>query len=261
MSYEKKTQETECDENTQNVLKGRKYNNSRSKKFLFITISFVAVFAVLLSPVFNIKQINVTEMKKYTKDEVCGIIGVELGENLFAFSSRNAKKNLLADTYVEDAKITKKFPSTINIEIKERKVRGYVPYMDSYLYIDEYGRVLEIKGSFTDPLPVVTGLNFDRFQLGEKIEADNKDAFDVVVVIAQVMTKYDMLDTVVKLDVSDTKKITAYVNKIEINLGSVTNCDEKIRTMAEVVKKIPEKDRGSLDLSDLSKPIVFKYLT
>ncbi|MGE4213369.1 MAG: cell division protein FtsQ/DivIB [Anaerotignaceae bacterium] len=260
MAFKKKTHKTE-NEYSKKELKGKKYKKPQTNKLLFLLVFIVAVFAVLLSPVFNIKQINVTEMKKYTKEEICSMIGVEVGENLFAFSSQNAKKILLSDTYVEGVKITKSFPSTINIDVNERKVRGYVPYMDSYLYIDEYGRVLEIKGSFTDPLPVVTGLNFDSFQLGEKIEADNKDAFDVVVVIAQVMTKYEMLDTVVKLDVSDTEKITAYVNKIEINLGSITNCDEKIRTMAEVVKQIPQKDRGSLDLSDLSKPIVFKYLT
>lgn len=244
-----------------NETSNRKYGKSSGKKLLFLVVLVISVFAVLLSPVFNIKQINVTEMRKYTKEEICRMIDLSIGENLFAFNSRNAKKVLTSDTYVEGVKITKSFPSTINIEINERKVRGYVPYMDSYLYIDEYGRVLEIKGSFTEPLPVVTGLNFSSFQLGEKIEADNKDAFDVVVVIAQVMTKYEMLDTVVKLDVSDTKKITAYINKIEINLGNIANCDEKIRTMAEVVKQIPEKDRGSLDLSDLSKPIVFKYLT
>ena len=33
------------------------------------------------------------------------------------------------------------------------------------------------------------------------------------------------------------------------------------RMMAEILKTIPEEDRGSLDLSDLSKPIVFQYLT
>ncbi|MEA5084243.1 MAG: FtsQ-type POTRA domain-containing protein [Lachnospiraceae bacterium] len=260
MAFKKKAKKIENEYN-KNELQRKRYKMSTVKKLLFLTVVVLAVFAVLHSPVFNIKQINVTEMKKYSKEEICSMIGLSKEENLFAFSSQKAKKILNANTYVESVKITKSFPSTINIEINERKVRGYVPYMDSYLYIDEYGRVLEIKGSFTDPLPVVIGLNFDSFQLGEKIEADNKNAFDEVVVIAQVMTKYEMLDTVVKLDVSNTEKIMAYVSKIEINLGSIANCDEKIRTMAAVVKQIPEKDRGSLDLSDLSKPIVFKYLT
>ena len=53
----------------------------------------------------------------------------------------------------------------------------------------------------------------------------------------------------------------AYVYKVEVNLGDMSNGDRKIRTMAEVIKNINENDRGSLDLSDLSKPIIFKYLT
>jgi len=61
--------------------------------------------------------------------------------------------------------------------------------------------------------------------------------------------------------VSDTENIIAYVKKIEVNLGDVSNSDQKIRTMGEIIKQIPEGDRGTLDLSDISKPIIFKYLT
>ena len=37
--------------------------------------------------------------------------------------------------------------------------------------------------------------------------------------------------------------------------------EEKIKTMSEAVKEIPDGDRGTLDLRDLSKPIIFKYST
>ena len=79
--------------------------------------------------------------------------------------------------------------------------------------------------------------------------------------IAQLMNKYELLDIVVKIDVSDINKVTAFVNNIEVNLGDMSNGDQKIRTMGEVVKNLGPNDRGVLDLSDLSKPIVFKYLT
>ena len=82
-----------------------------------------------------------------------------------------------------------------------------------------------------------------------------------MVEIAQLMNKYDLLNIVVKIDVSNTDKIMAYVNNIEINLGDMSNGDQKIRTMGEVVKHINPNDRGTLDLSDLSKTVVFKYLT
>ena len=61
------------------------------------------------------------------------------------------------------------------ISLTERKVRAYVPYMGSYLYIDEFGRVLEINSQMSSALPVVTGLKFDTFMLGEKINAENNE--------------------------------------------------------------------------------------
>ncbi|MBR5467718.1 MAG: hypothetical protein IKU80_00645, partial [Firmicutes bacterium] len=87
------------------------------------------------------------------------------------------------------------------------------------------------------------------------------EAFNVMVIIAQMMTKYDLLDNVVRIDVSDTNNIIAHVKKIEINLGDISDSDQKIRAMGEIIKQIPEGDRGTLDLSDVTKPIVFKYLT
>ena len=140
-------------------------------------------------------------------------------------------------------------------------MRGYIPYMGAYLYIDDEGRVLEIKSSYTEPLPLIKGLSFDEFTLGQVIETDNPEALDVMVRISQAMTKYDLLDLVVELDVSDPDQIKAYVNQVEINLGDISDYDAKIRTMAEIIREIPEQDRGTLDLSDLSKPLVFQYLT
>ena len=75
------------------------------------------------------------------------------------------------------------------------------------------------------------------------------------------MSKYGVLNDAVNINVSDTDNIYAYIRGIRVLLGSNTRMDEKIKTMAEAVKEIPEGDKGTLDLSDLSKPIIFKYAT
>ena len=231
------------------------------KGILTFLCVLAGICAFLVSPVFTIKNIEITEMEKYTKDEICEMVNIKEGMNMFLFNRFSAMKTLKSNTYIESAKISYKLPDTVAITIDERKVRGYVPYMGSYLYIDEEGRVLEVSSEMNRALPVVYGLNFSSFTLGEKIEAENKEAFDIMVNIAYLMSKYELLDMVVKIDVSNPDKILAYVNKVEVNLGDMSNGDRKIRTMAEVIKNINENDRGSLDLSDLSKPIIFKYLT
>ncbi len=108
---------------------------------------------------------------------------------------------------------------------------------------------------------MVRGLLFDSFQKGEILPVKNPEKLTVILRMSQLMQKYELLDLVVEIDVSNPKDVYAEVNQVQIHLGSMENGDQKIRMMAEILKTIPEEDRGSLDLSDLSKPIVFQYLT
>ena len=246
---------------------GKRYKSSKKKGFsikffLLLVILSLAAFAVLASPIFLVKDIKVTgDLYKYTSEEVCAIAKIDENTNIFTVTKWKLTDNLKESPYIESVEIKKELPSRVCINIVERRVRGYVPYMGSYLYIDESGRILEVADFFTEALPIVQGLEFKSFQLGEKIDADNAEALDVVVVISQIMTKYELLDMIVTINVSDLNNIVARINKVDVNLGTVSDCDEKIRTMAAIVREIPKDDIGTLDLSDLSKPLVFKYLT
>ena len=165
------------------------------------------------------------------------------------------------DPYIAHAELSAELPDTMVIKVTERKVRGYVPYMGSYLYIDEEGRVLDVQDSYFKALPLVRGLLFDSFQKGEILPVKNPEKLTVILRMSQLMQKYELLDLVVEIDVSNPKDVYAEVNQVQIHLGSMENGDQKIRMMAEILKTIPEEDRGSLDLSDLNRPIVFQYLT
>lgn len=262
-------------EENKNVLSFHKAVKKRRRKLTvkFMTLLLVIVLAVsgiMFSPIFAIKNIEITKLNKYTEAEICSITGLSKGMNLFAFNRLSAAKKLKTipgkknqkNPYIEDVKISIELPDTIKFNIKERKVRGYVPYMGSYLYIDEYGRVLDVQTAYTEPLPLVKGLDFSEgFRKGELLKVKNQESFDVIVKIAQLMTKYELLDIVVEVDVSDPSNIKARVNKVDVLLGDVSDSDEKIRTMAEIIRNMPEGSRGSLDLRDLTKPWVLQYLT
>lgn len=243
-------------------LKKENEKKSSAKTFLFVLI--IAATGFLLSPFFSVKTIQITQLERYTQSEICEKINLSEGINSIFFAKKKAERTLKKDPYISDVKISLNLPSTIIVDIKERKVRGYVPYMGSYLYIDEYGRVLDVQTHYEKKLPLVEGLDFKHFQKGELLPVKNQESFDVVVKIAQVMTKYkkyNLLDLIVRIDVSDPKDICAYVNKVEVQLGDISDCDQKIRTMAEIINTIPESDRGTLNLKDMSKTPIFQYLT
>lgn len=232
----------------------------RSKKFI-IFIFLIFLFVLSMSPIFQIKMINVKGLHDISRDDILTLISVHEGDNIFLISERKIKKAVSSNDYIEDISIKKSFPSEVNIDVKERIVRGYVPFLGSYLYIDENGRVLDIQENYTKALPLVNGLLFDNFKLGEILEVDNKKSLEVMVKFSQLMVKYNLLEMAVYIDVSDPEEITAKVNNVNIKFGNQYDLDEKIRTMAEIIKTIPKEDKGTLDLSDLNKPIVFSYIT
>lgn len=233
------------------------------KVIIGCALGAVVVIGLLLSPIFAMKNVAVKGASHYDAAELCEMVGLEKGDNILFFGKGKAAQTLEKDPYIADAKLSARVPDTIVIQVQERKVRGYVPYMGSYLYIDEAGRVLDVQEACHETLPVVKGLSFGSFTLGEVIPVENPEALNVVLNVSQLMEKYELLDIVVEIDVSNPKNIYAYVNQVQIILGDMENGDTKIRYMAEIMKTIAKEDRGTLDLSELDKPngtVVFRYL-
>ncbi len=242
-----------------------KKNKKRGSLFFKIfTLAFVCCILFLLffySPIFLITNVVVSGNEKYTKDEVCSKINLKKSENLFQLNKSYAKKLLMADPYIKNVDIKRKLPDTIIIKVKERKVRGYVPYMGTYLFIDEEGRVLDVQDYFVEMLPVVEGLEFNKFKLGELLEVNNPKSFEVVVKLAQLMLKYELLKDVVKVDVKNDTDIHLHINSVDVMIGDFSDGDEKIRRLVEIIKNIPKEDKGFLDIKDINKPYIFTFLT
>jgi len=236
------------------------------KKHIKIILGFAIIIlitlVIMICPVFYISNINITGLENLKKEQI--IKDIELDNNttnIFAFNSIKSKNILEKSPYIQNIKITKKLPDTINIDITERKIRGYVPYMNSYLYISDEGRVIDVQTSYEKQLPVVVGLNFSNFTLGEILSVDNKEAFDVVVELSKLMTKYKILEQVIKVDVLKPKDLHLYVNNIDVLFGTFDDLNWKISTLNEIIKKIPVEDKGFLDISDSNKIPRFTYLT
>lgn len=267
IDFEQYKEEREQAESEQTEKDDKPYRKERKKPrktdkrlILKIAAAVLVIIVILLSPLFAIKNVVATEMIAYSKDEICEIGDIKTGDNLFLTLITCGRK-LEKNPYFKGVDVGIGFPSTLTIEIDERIVRGYVSYMGSYLYIDENGLVMDSKTNFKEALPVFTGLEFDKFKVGEVLEVKDEDALETVVKMAHLLTLYDALDEVDSVNVSDKDNIVITAGGVTVKLGDMSELDQKIRTMREILKEIGEDERGTLDISDLSKPLIFKYLT
>ena len=99
-------------------------------------------------------------------------------------------------------------------------------------------------------MPIVEGLEFDYFQVGEIIPVKNKATLDVVAAMSQMMIKYDMLQDIVKISVSNPDDIHIYVKKLDVFIGGLEDFDKKIQWLVQIIDVY---DMGKLDLRNVNK--------
>ncbi len=234
------------------------------RSVLIILAAFFVVVLLLASPLFSVSKIEVTGNIRISDDEILKIMGISPHMNIIFWDSFGAKKKLKQNTYIQSTQVETNYLSKeLHIKVVERILSGYVEYIEgSYIYIDENGRVLETKTYFTEKLPVVVGLEFSKFSIGEILEVRNKASFDMVVNLARLLNKYEMGSDVVKVDVTNITDLHMFVGRIDVELGEIEHADEKVRIVKEIIENhLPDKDmEGFLNVKDIDKPARFRPL-
>ncbi|MCH4007274.1 MAG: FtsQ-type POTRA domain-containing protein [Eubacterium sp.] len=147
------------------------------KKHILLDILIVIALALgcvvfLLSPVFNVKSIEVQGNHYYSDSEVINIADAQKGVSLFALKRYSQMKGrLLENPYFTDVKFRAHLPSTLIIRVKERKQVAAIKYGDQYIVIDGKGRVLRIT-SVNPEITILKGLKLSRITLGKRVRAE-----------------------------------------------------------------------------------------
>ena len=108
---------------------------------------------------------------------------------------------------------------TIRIRVFEKPVIGYVRYLGSNMYFDKDGYVVESNDTITVGVPLVTGIVFDHMALGEKLQIENEKAFDMILLLKNILDKGDEPLYADKINISSRNELTVYFGGIEVSLG------------------------------------------
>ena len=225
---------------------------------LFISILF------MLSPIFHFTDITVSGNGQIEKEEILSRAGLDRSVNFFLFGSARARKYIKENPYIDLVNFRRTFPNTLEITVRERFLSGYIEYLEGmFLYIDENGRVLEVRSYMKKKLPIITGLRFSHVHVGQLLEVDNPDAFGTVVTFAQLLNRHELTGVISQIDVSDPSNTRLRLYNIEVYLGDTNHANEKILTLREIVDVWPvvRDVPGFLDLREPSQEYIFRILT
>lgn len=233
----------------------KKKNNSATGILVFLFAA--AVFLLLSTTVFfNVENITVSGASNYTADEIIEASGIKAGDNLVRTSTDKCAAQIESRlVYIEKAKVTRSFPSTLVITVEASVPAANFVCDDYILLISGGGKVLdriqEEKAGLldfmgTDPMPdLIPGAMF-------KSSDEHKD--NAVKKLMEYFAENGS-ENITSVDVTDRSEISyTYDGRITVKLGSINDLEYKMKFSEEIIKtKIGEKTEGVLTiLSDSS---------
>lgn len=232
------------------------------KKFTIAIILFGALIYFLLSPYFNIKNIEVHGTSVLTQEEIVSLSQIKLDENTFKIIKNKIEKNIKQNAYVENVKIKRKLPNTITIEIEERTPTFIISFANAYAYINNQGYFLEISKEKLD-LPVITGFltKEGEIQEGNRMCLEDLQRLDDVLQILKSAESNEINTLITKINISDKQN---YILELKnenktVNMGDTSNLSTKMLYIKSIIEQNKNIEGEILVNTDLSnKGAIFR---
>jgi cell division protein FtsQ len=127
-------------------------------------VAWVARRHVMHSGRFAVAAIDVSGNRQRSADAVVAESGLSVGANVFSEDLNAARARILAaDPWISDATLARLLPSTIRIQVTERRAAALVALGDTYLATADGEPFKKVDADDAVDLPLVTGLTPDQF--------------------------------------------------------------------------------------------------
>ena len=240
-----------------NKKKGQVVKNKKRIKaikwIILVILILGALSLVLLSDLFNIKEIVVLNNNKITKDEIIYLSGLKINENMFKFLKLQAEEQIKQNPYIASATIHRKINGKIEIEVKERVATYLLQMEEEYAYINNQGYILE-KNTEKLELPTVTGYITENIEPGNRLEVEDLKKLNTVIQIVKSAGEKNLASKISNIDItSDTDFIVSMNSENKkIHFGDASNINDKILRLESVLADTVEQ-KGEIFVKDINK--------
>ena len=245
-------------------IKTKKKTPKKLTKAIFRLIKWTSLILILigggiyflLSPFFNIKNIEIVGNQKLTNEEIISLSQVQKDENTFKLVKSKVQKNIKQNAYVENVKIKRNLPDTITIEIEERTPTYMITFANAYAYINNQGYFLEISKDKLE-LPILTGFltKEEDIQEGNRLCVEDLQRLDEVLQIMKSATSNEIASLVTKINIANKQNYILELKdeKKTVQMGDTSNLSTKmlyIKSILEQNKKIEGEILVNTDLNN-----------
>lgn len=222
----------------------KKEKIKRRLKIVLKWLGAIAILAgivcfALLSPIFNVQNIEVTGNSKLTKEEIVSLSEISKNENIFKILTLKSEEQIKQNAYVESVKVNKNFPNTIEISIKERTPKFLLEFGNGYVYLNSQGYMLEISSQKLN-LPIIIGTKTteEQYITGNRLEQEDLEKLGTAIKIMDVATNNGIENLVTSIDISNENNYKIYfeTEKKTAYLGDCSNLETRMLYVVAIIK-------------------------
>ena len=221
------------------AIKKRKLILKIIRTIVLIGILIGTLIYILLSPLFNIKDVTVTGNNKLSRKEIISLSDIRTEENIFKTSKNDIKNKIKTNPYVENVKIRRKLPDKVEIIVVERVATYMLPFANSYVYINNQGYMLEITSQKAN-LPIITGFSTPEENLheGERLLSEDLVKLGEVLQIIESANANGIQELITKIDMSNRQDYTIMLEKEKklVHIGDVSNLSTKMSYINKIIQ-------------------------
>ena len=239
--------------NKKTNLKKKKIRVKIIKWTSLILLVIGAILLLLLSDIFNIKEINVINNNRISSEEIIKLSGIEVNDNIFKFLKFKAKDSIKSNPYIENVKIHRKINGTVEIDVEERTPTYMIEKEGNYFYINNQGYILEQNNEKLE-VPTIEGFVTEELIPGNRLEIADLKKLNIVIQIMQAAKSKEIAEKISKINVESDYDyiITMEEEQKTVHFGNGTRINDKITKIIPVLEDNVDV-AGEIFVKDINK--------
>ncbi|MCW2278860.1 cell division protein FtsQ/DivIB [Heliophilum fasciatum] len=227
--------------------------------FSFIAMALVATYFFLRSPFFGITHVSVQGTSLLPEAEMVQLSGIQLGENIWRLDEKRVVQQLLFHPQVEAIALERQWPSTVILQIKERKPVAVVHGPRGFILVDHQGTFLQTVNALTGiPLPLLTGIPVSS-QVGPG-QAFTGDEMAAALRFCREFAP-TLMTRIAEVHVREGGRLTLYtVEGVEVRFGTPDQVAAKGDALADIFAELTREQRLGkiryIDVTSHTSPVI-----
>ncbi|WP_186577552.1 cell division protein FtsQ/DivIB [Aquibacillus kalidii] len=225
-------------------LKQARKKKANRRLIFYLSIFFTLIFIViyLQSSLSHVHEVKVSGNYYLEDKAIRDLSEITSEDNFWSVNIKQVKKQIEKHPEIKSVTVSKTFPTTINVAVKEYHIVGYVKQDGKYYQLLENGTRLDSKPltSLKGDAPLITNFEKDTYLQELTIELERLPR-TVVAIVSEI--QWNPTE-------GNPYKIRVYMNDgFEVD-ASIRNFAKAIRAYPSIVSQLDPKSEGIIRIGD-----------